>query len=122
MKKMIKGLLWRKLLKNKSRSIISRLADSCRGKREVGVVAIDNQINVVVLNCHKLRGPLGDNSTAHEKYDTEYEKIHPKALEMKKGLSEDSPRVEIYEFSEFLRVINGKLRELAQKLMLQFGK
>ncbi len=57
------------------------------------------------------------NSTAREKYDTEFEKIRTKALAMKKGLSEDSPRGEVYEFSEFLRVKEDELRELANKLI-----
>ncbi len=71
-------------------------------------------------NCSNLRRKFGDNSTAREKYDTEFEKIRTKALQMKKGLSEDSPRGEIYEFSEFLRIKENELRELAEKLVLHF--
>ncbi len=68
-------------------------------------------------NCSNLRRKFGNNSTAREKYDTEFEKIRTKALAMKKGLSEDSPRGEIYEFSEFLRVKEDELRDLAEKLV-----
>ncbi len=68
-------------------------------------------------NCSNLRRKFGDNSTAREKYDIEFEKIRTKALKMKKGLSEDSPRGEIYEFSEFLRVKEDELRELAENLI-----
>ncbi len=39
---------------------------------------------------------------------------------MKKGLSEDSPNREIYEFSEFLRIKENELREIAEKLVLHF--
>ncbi len=68
-------------------------------------------------NCSNLRRKFGSNSTAREKYDTEFEKIRTKALKMKKGLSEDSPNREIYEFSEFLRVGEEELRKLSDKLM-----
>ena len=36
---------------------------------------------------------------------------------MKKGLSEDSPKQSIYEYSEFLRVKENELRELAEQLI-----
>ena len=71
-------------------------------------------------NCSNLRRKFGKNSTAREKYDTEFEKIRTKALKMKKGLSEDSPNREIYEFSEFLRVKEDELRALAENLLLHF--
>jgi len=67
-------------------------------------------------NCSNLRRKFGSNSTAREKYDTEFQEIRTKALKMKNGLSEDSPNREIYEFSEYLRVKEDELRELAEKL------
>ena len=36
---------------------------------------------------------------------------------MKNGLSEDSPKQNIYEYSEFLRVGEDELRKLAKKLV-----
>ncbi len=69
-------------------------------------------------NCSNLRRKFGNNSTAREKYDTEFEKIRTKALKMKKGLSEDSPNREVYEFSEFLRVKEDELRALAGHLIV----
>ena len=68
-------------------------------------------------NCSNLRRKFGKNSTVREKYDTEFQKIRTKALAMKKGLSEDSPNREIYEFSEFLRVGEDELRKLADELI-----
>ncbi len=52
-------------------------------------------------NFSYLRRKFGDNSTAREKYDTEFEKIRTKALKMKKGLSEDSPRGRFMNFLSF---------------------
>ncbi|MCM1508759.1 MAG: hypothetical protein NC177_16750 [Ruminococcus flavefaciens] len=68
-------------------------------------------------NCSNLRRKLSKNSTAREKYDIEFKKIRTEALAMKKGLSEDSPKQSIYEYSEFLRVSEEKLRELADILI-----
>ncbi len=68
-------------------------------------------------NCSNLRRKFRNNSTAREKYDVEFEKIRIKALKMKNGLSEDSPNREIYEFSEFLRIKENELRELAENLI-----
>jgi len=73
-------------------------------------------------NCSNLRRKFGDNSIAREKYDTEFEKIRTKALKMKKGLSEDSPNQDVYAFSEFLRLKEDELRELAENLVLHFVK
>lgn len=42
-----------------------------------------------------------------------------KALTMKNGLSEDSPKQSIYEYFEFLKVNEDKLKELADKLTLK---
>ena len=60
-----------------------------------------------------------DNSTAREKYDTEFRKLRTEALKMKNGLSEDSPNQEVYSFSKFLMVKEGELRELADSLLYQ---
>ena len=57
------------------------------------------------------------NSTAREKYDMEFAKIRSEALKMKKGLSEDSPKQKIYEYSEFLRMGEERLREFANSLL-----
>ena len=62
------------------------------------------------------------NSTAREKYDIEFKKIRIEALKMKNGLSEDSPKQNIYEYSEFLRVKEDELRELVENLLLHFVK
>lgn len=67
-------------------------------------------------NCSNLRRKLG--STAREKYDTEFKKIRTEALKMKNGLSSDSPKQSIYEYSEFLRVGEKKLRRLAEQLVI----
>ncbi len=69
------------------------------------------------INCSNLRRKLAKNSTAREKYDTEFKKIRIKALAMKNGLSEDSPKQSIYEYSEFLRVKEDELRVLADTLL-----
>ena len=71
-------------------------------------------------NCSNLRRKLGKNSTAREKFDIEFAKIRTEALKMKKGLSEDSPKQSIYEYSEFLRVKEDELRKLAENLLLHF--
>ena len=63
---------------------------------------------------------FGYNSIAREKYATEFKKIRTKAFAMKNGLPEDSPKQSIYEYSEFLRVKEDELRELAEKLVLRF--
>lgn len=68
-------------------------------------------------NCSNLRRKLDKNSTAREKYDTEFKKIRTEALEMKKGLSADSLKQSIYEYSEFLRVKENELRALAENLI-----
>ncbi|MCM1167882.1 MAG: hypothetical protein NC299_15515 [Lachnospiraceae bacterium] len=67
-------------------------------------------------NCSNLRRKFGNNGIAREKYDTEFKKIRDKALAMKNGLSVDSPKQSIYEYSEFLRVSEEKLRGLAGQL------
>lgn len=68
-------------------------------------------------NCSNLRRKLGKDTPARIKYDTEFEKVRNQALAMKKGLSEDSPNQDIYAFSEFLRVGEDRLRELADRLI-----
>ena len=68
-------------------------------------------------NCSNLRRKLAKNSTAREKYDIEFAKIRSQALAMKKGLSEDSPKQSIYEYSEFLRLKEDELMELANLLL-----
>ncbi|MCM1009207.1 MAG: hypothetical protein NC485_15065, partial [Ruminococcus flavefaciens] len=73
-------------------------------------------------NCSNLRRKFDKNSTAREKYDTEFKKIRDKALAMKNGLSADSPKQSIYEYSEFLRVSEEELRGLAENLVLHFVK
>ncbi|MDE6762858.1 MAG: hypothetical protein K2J73_04180, partial [Oscillospiraceae bacterium] len=73
-------------------------------------------------NCSNLRRKFGDNITAREKYDTEFKEIRTKALKMKNGLSDDSPKQSIYEYSEFLRVKEDELRGLAEKLISQIAK
>lgn len=74
------------------------------------------------INCSNLRRKFGDNSTAREKYDTEFKKIRTKALAMKNGLSEDSPKERIYEYSSFLTAKEKELRELAENLVLHLDK
>ena len=78
---------------------------------------IQDLYDIFFRNCSNLRRKFGDNSTAREKYDTEFKKIRTKALSMKKGLSEDSPKQSIYEYSEFLRVKENELRVLADALL-----
>ena len=79
---------------------------------------IQDLYDIFFRNCSNLRRKLDKNSTAREKYDTEFKKIRTKALAMKKGLSEDSPKQSIYEYSEFLRIKEDELRKLAKKLLL----
>lgn len=81
---------------------------------------IQDLYDIFFRNCSNLRRKLDKNSTAREKYDTEFKAIRTKALAMKKGLSEDSPKQSIYEYSEFLRVKEDELRDLAENLMLHF--
>ena len=83
---------------------------------------IQDFYDVFTHNCANLRRKLNKDSTAREKYDTEFKKIRTKALAMKNGLSEDSPKQSIYEYSEFLRVKENEFRALAEKLVLQFIK
>jgi len=78
---------------------------------------IQDLYDIFFRNCSNLRRKLDKNSTIREKYDTEFKEIRTKALAMKKGLSEDSPKQVIYEYSEFLRVKEDKLRELAVALL-----
>ena len=80
---------------------------------------IQDFYDIFFRNCSNLRRKFGDNSTAREKYDTEFRAIRTKALTMKNGLSEDSPKQSIYEYSEFLRVKEEELRRLAEKLVLR---
>lgn len=81
---------------------------------------IQDLYDIFSRNCSNLRRKLDKNSTAREKYDIEFAKIRTEALKMKKGLSEDSPKQSIYEYSEFLRVKENELRELAENLLLHF--
>lgn len=83
---------------------------------------IQDLYDIFFRNCSNLRRKLDKNSTAREKYDTEFKEIRTQALAMKNGLSEDSPKQSIYEYSEFLRVKEEELRELAEKLLLQFDE
>ena len=83
---------------------------------------IQDFYDIFFRNCSNLRRKLDKNSTIREKYDTEFKKIRTKALEMKNGLSEDSPKQSIYEYSEFLRVKEDELRALAKNLALHFVK
>ena len=83
---------------------------------------IQDLYDIFFRNCSNLRRKLDKNSTIREKYDTEFKKIRTKALEMKNGLSEDSPKQSIYEYSEFLRVKEDELRALAKNLALHFVK
>lgn len=78
---------------------------------------IQDFYDIFFRNCSNLRRKFGDNSTAREKYDTEFKKIRTKALAMKNGLSEDSTKQTIYEYSEFLRVKENELRVLADTLL-----
>lgn len=78
---------------------------------------IQDLYDIFFRNCSNLRRKLDKNSTAREKYDIEFKKIRTKALAMKKGLSEDSPKQMIYEYSEFLRVKEEYLRNLANRLI-----
>ena len=68
-------------------------------------------------NCSNLRRKFGNNGTAREKYDTEFQKIRTEALKMKNGLSEDSPNQDIYAFSTFLSDKEQELRGLADSLV-----
>lgn len=79
---------------------------------------IQDFYDVFTHNCANLRRKLNKDSTAREKYDTEFKKIRTKALAMKNGLSEDSPKQSIYEYSEFLRVKEDELRKLAENLVV----
>ncbi|MBD5528793.1 MAG: hypothetical protein HDR02_10390 [Lachnospiraceae bacterium] len=81
---------------------------------------IQDLYDIFSRNCSNLRRKLGKNSTAREKFDIEFAKIRSQALKMKKGLSEDSPKQSIYEYSEFLRTKENELRELAENLLLHF--
>ncbi|MDE5577463.1 MAG: hypothetical protein K2J11_08765 [Oscillospiraceae bacterium] len=78
---------------------------------------IQDLYDIFCRNCSNLRRKLDKNSTAREKYDIEFKKIRTEALKMKKGLSEDSPKQSIYEYSEFLRIGEERLRELANSLL-----
>lgn len=113
------------------RANVSEICGSDRCRREqhrlqTNAVRKKNKANpiqdfydIFFRNCSNLRRKFGNNSTAREKYDTEFKKLRTKALAMKKGLSEDSPKQSIYEYSEFLRVGEDELRKLAEKLLLQ---
>lgn len=79
---------------------------------------IQDFYDIFFRNCSNLRRKFRDNSIAREKYDTEFKKIRTKALAMKNGLSEDSPKQSIYEYSEFLRVKEDELRILAENMVL----
>ena len=79
---------------------------------------IQDFYDIFSRNCSNLRRKLNKNSTAREKFDIEFKKIRTEALKMKKGLSEDSPKQSIYEYSEFLRVKEDELRELAENLLM----
>lgn len=83
---------------------------------------IQDFYDVFTHNCANLRRKLNKDSTAREKYDTEFKKIRTKALAMKNGLSEDSPKEKLYEYSNFLTAKEKELRELAEKLLLQFDE
>lgn len=79
---------------------------------------IDAKISFLFGNFSNLRRKFGDNSTAREKYDTEFKEISTKALAIKNGLSEDSPKQSIYEYSEFLRFNEDELMLRITKLTL----
>ena len=79
---------------------------------------IQDLYDIFSRNCSNLRRKLAKNSTAREKFDIEFAKIRSEALKMKNGLSEDSPKQSIYEYSEFLRVKEDELRELARNLII----
>ena len=79
---------------------------------------IQDLYDIFSRNCSNLRRKLAKNSTAREKFDIEFAKIRSEALKIKKGLSEDSPKQSIYEYSEFLRVKENELRELAENLLI----
>ena len=78
---------------------------------------IQDFYDIFSRNCSNLLRKLNKNSTAREKFDIEFKKIRTEALKMKKGLSEDSPKQSIYEYSEFLRVKEDELRTFAKNLL-----
>ena len=86
-------------------------------RKKIKENTIQDLYDIFFRNCSNLRRKFGNNSTAREKYDTEFKKIRTKALSMKNGLSEDSPKQSIYEYSEFLRVKENELRVLADALL-----
>ena len=79
---------------------------------------IQDLYDIFSRNCSNLRRKLAKNNTAREKFGIEFVKIRSQALAMKKGLSEDSPKQSIYEYSEFLRTKENELRKLADTLLL----
>ena len=87
---------------------------SVRKKNKVN--PIQDYYDIFFRNCSNLRIKLDKNSTAREKYDTEFKKVRTKALAMKQGLSDDSPKQSIYEYSEFWRIDEDKLHKYAAKL------
>lgn len=117
-----------------NRANVSEICGSERCRREqhrlkTNAVRKKNKANpiqdfydIFFRNCSNLRRKFGDNNTAREKYDTEFKAIRAKSLAKKNGLSEDSPKQSIYEYSEFLRVKENELRNLAEKLLLEISK
>lgn len=111
------------------RANVSEICGSDRCRREqhrfqTNAVRKKNKANpiqdfydIFFRNCSNLRRKLGNNSIVREKYDIEFKKIRTQALAMKNGLSSDSPKQRIYEYSEFLRVKEDELRVLADTLL-----
>ena len=128
MRKPKNGLLGRKFRNNSSLVSLRRGKRETRGQdvemlcflafRSLNFIHYPNRLLCIVQkralryfswNCSNLRKKFGDNSTAREKYDTEFKEISTKTLAMKNGLSEDSPKQSIYEYFEFLKINEDEL-------------